>query len=455
MSEEKPPEPQTPLFWRGFKTLHHFWNRSVLLMFTRVYIQLFVVYIALLSIYWGTYYHRDSRLHRLKFLAIVADDSYPNNEGVPVIGETFKSIIFSPTISSQSGWTLVDSQNFTSVLKPHNNNTYLEELTRQVYQQNYWAGCLVAPNASYDYYQAIVNSQPSVELNSSTVVTCIYQTGRDALTVSYYIEPVVAEISSAMINYASPYILGPLVKQIPQSERSQVVSKVLQNNATAPLLISPFAILLTDLRPNRNASVTGIIYIGLIYVIVITVQLFNFSTVIHAKIVDKVESRSYLYYRLGASQVIYVFLSLAYALVGVAFGISYDAAFGKSGFLVIWAASYLNFSALAGVNEVILPNLVAYDRSYVGYYIVGFLIINVCGITSALAVCPKFYRYSYGLPTYNFQKILVVCIFDTTKRDIGRCFGILVAWAVVTHLVVPFSSKLAIRNTEKLAKMRQ
>lgn len=418
------------------------------MMFLRVYIMVFFLYIAFLSIYWGTYYNRGSRLHRLKFLAIIADDRTLSTVP-PVIGNTLSRIITSPKIAQYGTWTLQNSTNYQFT----NSSQYFSELLHKVYIQDYWAGCVVMPNASSNYLQAIEQSNGTV--NSTLFVHCIYQTGVDMLTVQSYVLPVISTISQALMDYAPNAIIQPLIGEIPQNTRAATVRKTLTNPQSANLITGPFVASITDLRPASYAPFMGIIYVGLIYTCVISVQLFNFTAFVHDKLQDKLHKRSYFFYRLGSSHVLYAALGLAFTLVVVAFRLPYNATFGKSGFLVIWAASYLNLAALGGINENILLNVISFDRTYIGFYIVGFLIINISPIMSEVTISPKFYRYSYALPVYNYQKILIICFFDTTKRRLGRYIGILIAWVVVTNIAAPFSMKLSKKNAAKFAKLRE
>lgn len=86
-----------------FKVMHRFWNRNVLMMFIRVYITIFLIYIGLLSILWGSYYKRETRMYRMKYLAIIADDG-EINEVQPYIGNTMRKIVNSKTVTDLGGW---------------------------------------------------------------------------------------------------------------------------------------------------------------------------------------------------------------------------------------------------------------------------------------------------------------------------------------------------------------
>ncbi|KAF6048281.1 hypothetical protein FOB58_003030 [Candida parapsilosis] len=56
-----------------------------------------------------------------------------------------------------------------------------------------------------------------------------------------------------------------------------------------------------------------------------------------------------------------------------------------------------------------------------------------------MALTNNFFRYGYAMPIHNSYEATKTVFFDVYKGQLGRNFGILVAWVVMLSCVFPFA----------------
>lgn len=403
---------------------------KVIKMMVEVYIMIFCLFILILSVYWGSLYNRASYYHKISYLVVLAE-SNSTSTPPPLFSETLRSILTSDEMKKYGTFHIHNLTDFSEIAQSHNNNTIREEIIREVHHQNYWGGIYVPENITLDYFASLSGTNTSA-FNSS--IELIYETGRNPTGVSGYVVGIVENIEKLFVAQGAKYIVEPLISEL--------------NSTQVTNLLSDHSSLLSDLwwnyydnRPNPGAITIAVVQIGLVYILVLSFHQFLFASPTHQIIAKEIHAKDYLLYHFVTSHLAYLFLSLVYCLMTLAFRVPVFNTFGHSGFLVEWAILFLTMSALGGTHENVAVQVFARYKPLIGFWVVGFLAINVSVIFSPMVVMNNFYRYGYALPLHQGNELLKVVFYDTYKGHMGRNFGLLIAWEVMVNAILPFNLK--------------
>lgn len=412
---------------------------KVIKMFAEVYVLIFCLFILILSVYWGSMYKRASYYHKINYLVVLAESD--SSSIPPLFSETLRGILTSDSMKSYGTFSIHNLTDFIEIAESHNNNTIREEVIRQVHHQNYWGGIYVPENITLDYYSALSGSNTSA-FNSS--IEFIYETGRNPTGVPGYVVNIVETIEKLFVEQGAKYIVEPLTEEL--------------NSTQVTNLLSDHSALLSDLwwsyydnRPNPSAITIAVVQIGLVYILVLSFHQFLFASPTHQIIAKEIHSKDYLLYHFATSHLAYFVLSLVYCLMTLAFRVPVNHTFGRSGFLVEWAILFLTMSALGGTHENVAVQVFARYKPFIGFWVVFFLVLNVSVIFSPMVVMNNFYRYGYAMPLHQGNELLKVVFYDTYKGDMGRNFGLLVAWLVIVNAILPFN----LRNVRNYVRAQE
>ena len=160
----------------------------------------------------------------------------------------------------------------------------------------------------------------------------------------------------------------------------------------------------------------------------------------------------FVVYRILSSVLSFFVISLFFSFPSLAFQVDFTKAFGNSGFLIYWMITFLTMWAVGMANEVMALICVMVYPPLMGFWMLFWVIINIAPTFAPIALCPEFYRYGYGLPIHNSYEITKVILFDTYKGNLGRSFGIVIAWVVIFTLLLPFVLKLFLKTMAKRAQ---
>ncbi|KAH3664363.1 hypothetical protein WICMUC_005748 [Wickerhamomyces mucosus] len=397
--------------------------------FLETYLVMIILFLIIMSIFWGSLYKRTRYYKNLHYLVVLDEGEITT----PLVSEVFIKVFNSSQVQNVLGtFNFVNITEFTelSLKKQHTN---YEELTEQIHQLNYWGGFYVPPNATLDYFQALQIANSS--FNPNELIKFIFETGRDPLTIPSYVLPIIEGIEGNFVEYAQQYITLNLLETLSSTESINLVEK-------APNLLSAFWFQYVDRRPNDfGPIIIAITALGLLYADVMSFHQYNFASSIHDTIIKKIKPKQYLIYHILVGQIAYFIMSLIFCLMILAFQVPLTKTFGKSGFLVTWSIVYLTMAALGIVNEHVSLQIFARYKPVIGFWVSGFMVINYTVISSSILLMNRFYRYGYATPMYNGYQLLNVVFFDTYKGFMGRHIGILIAWIVVGNLLLPLTLK--------------
>ncbi|ODV95335.1 hypothetical protein PACTADRAFT_50069 [Pachysolen tannophilus NRRL Y-2460] len=403
---------------------------QVFLAFLKNYVLLCVVFAMALSIYWGSYYGRNTRYKNMKMLVVIDDQEVNGVE--PLVGMAVEETAELAAVKYYGDWKVFNSTEFSEIASKHD-NTIEQEVYRQIHHQLYWAAIYVKENSTNRLYEAIVNLNNSFS-SSETLIEVVYESGRDPMAISSYVSSFTVIFENAFLQVAPSSLYKPLIENYLNESQ---VEDLISNNLTN-LITDPPTFKVVDNLPIKNTVIFAPLQLGLVYLVVFAFFQFLLSLRIHSFIAEKVQGRKYIIYRILASQFAYVILSLSYVVLNCAFNLDYASAFGRSGFLVLWCVSYLTMSSLGSVNEVVALLCFAFLPPAIGLWLVFFMVLNIAPTFSPIVLCPNFYRYGYAFPIHNSYEAAKVVFNNSYKGQFGRNIGILIAWIVVFNSIMPF-----------------
>lgn len=402
---------------------------KVSLLFIKSYLLLFVAFMGILAIYWGSWYNRTANLHNIQYL--VVSDETTN----PLITETFIGVFNSTAAASIGTFSFANSTQFALETAKYNRTNW-EQVIHEVHEQNYYGGFYIPPNATNLYLESL---QTLTAFNST--VRFVFETGREPAMVPGLVVAIVRKLQISFVQLSQKVVVMPLVAQLSTDQYTALVT-------TAPELLSTLWFQFLDYRPYDNPGFIGPLQIGFTYLLVLSFHQFNFASATHETMATKLRLRQYMVYHIITSHLSYFLLALVYCLMTLAFQIPYTRAFGYSGFLVLWAFVYLTMAALGGINENVAIQIFLRNRPLIGFWIVFFMVINLAPVFSPITVINEFYRYGYALPMYCGSRLVNVTLMNTSTRDVGRNIGILIAWIALTNIILPFN----IRSVKRYKK---
>lgn len=404
-------------------------RKNIGVFFGRFYLVTIVLLMCILSIYWGSLFKREEKFHKMHIAVVnwdghnstyLQDNGLESYVGSTVVNNLPKGVL---------GWEIRDDLNDSNI----------EHIRHLVHERYYWGAVVIKPNATEALHQALMTADSSVNLTG--IIEAMYEQATDMTATESYVEPGFQTLKDLYDKNALDAVFDPLLKSLNSTQKANVV-----DNAPG-LLIPSNQFLISNNLPTDAIILMAPLQIGLIYLIIVSFFQVNMLLPIHGQTAPKIFASHYVLYRQISAQVSYFIISLFFSLVSLAFQIDTSFTFGKSGFLVFWMVNFLGMSAVGGANENMALLLFAYFPPALGFWLLFWVISNISPAFGPITLCADFYRYGYAFPIYNVLELERVVLCNTTKRFMGRCFGVLIAWIVVNNLLMPITLRI---NAKKM-----
>ncbi|OBA20587.1 hypothetical protein METBIDRAFT_78926 [Metschnikowia bicuspidata var. bicuspidata NRRL YB-4993] len=413
---------------------------SIIVTLLQNYIFLITGFICVLCLYWGSYYNRASHYKNLYFAVVVADAEVGSL--TPVLGEIVSQFFQQPTMKAYGSFDMWNYTRISSLAIAHNNSIE-QEVLRQVHHQHYLAAFYVHENATAQMYDVL--SSRNASFNPSTdLLSVFYETGSDYNAMTNYVSSILQTICLSFVSAMRTGPWTPFWMEILDSDQAQQIL-----SQTPSLLTSLPNFLIIDELPVIPQVVQAPLQIGLIYLCMFTFFQYLFCEPIHKSVAAKIKDWRFVVFRIATAQGAYFVLSLSYVVLNTAFGIDFTRTFGNSGFLVIWAIAFLTMSSVGSAIEILVLVCIVLKPAMVGVCLLLVAILNLAPTISPIYLCPEFYRYGYAMPIYNSYHLLQAAYFNSWKGHMGRYFGILVAWSLVTNSIMPFVMRWVSKKMQK------
>ncbi|WFD32716.1 hypothetical protein MSPP1_003766 [Malassezia sp. CBS 17886] len=416
-SEKQETAPAAPM--RPFS--HNFFDKEIaslrmgfLKPMVMTTIIMMVVIWALLSIYWGSLWKENENSPRLTG-AIV-------NRDAGVIGAAIRDAF----LDTNNGplphltWHEVSTAQYP---------THAEVTEAIEPRQDYWAFVDIMPNATDALAAARAAGDESWD--PSKVVTLTVSFARNMQAVP----SVVVTPAQQNIMRAAEKVSRDVTAQFLQSTLNN--ADALTTALRAPqTMTNPVGMSLEDLRPWDQSVAIAPTFVGLIYMVILTLNLTMAGFGCRQQIAKYLTLRSFIIMRIVAPMLGYIPISLMFSLLNIPFKLTFGRAFPYGGgFMAWWCVTYTGM-LIAGLCLESVITLVG--PPFIGIFLIFYIIANVSVSNFPIELSPSFYKYGYAMPFYNLRQIYITIVFNSGKHVlILKYIGILWAWLALIFLTFP------------------
>ncbi|TVY21314.1 Nitrosoguanidine resistance protein SNG1 [Lachnellula arida] len=403
-------------------------------LLTTVILSTFIL--GILSLYWAALFRVEQNLSALVVYVVDFDGQVaPYTNVTPIVGPQIVSAaesLIAPTGSV--GWGSLPASAF--------NNDPMA-VRQAVYDEKAWAAIIINANATALLQDAVKNGNTTYDPMGAAQI--VYVEARDDTTHSSYIMPQLSSFQTM----ATSLVGRKWAAQVLSMASSN--STIMSNVQAAPQAVNPAIGFSTfNLRPFGPPTATPAVTIGLIYLIILSFFSFSFYLPIHMKFISPGHRPLHFYqlviWRWCATVTAYLFLSLFYSLISLAFQIPFSGppasdtvvangadAYHYGSFVVYWMINFVGMIALGLACENVA---MVVGQPWTAFWLIFWVITNVSTSFYSITLAPRFYYWGYAWPLHNLVYASRTILFDTHSR-IGLNFGVLFAWAAVNTVLFP------------------
>lgn len=403
-------------------------------------VMLAAVCLSVICIYWGAAYRTEHYLYKVTVLSVDQDQGYGS---VASIGESLPEFIK----QVPGTWHQYNTTSFSNKFGSDSSSEEInKKVTQLIYKEKYWLSFNLKAGATENLYKSLTD--PDAEpFNSSAFFEVVFESGRDPTNLKSSILPIMQELEGIFVDYFNNVYLPSLINNITVSDGISLNDIPAQNLANAGKMEFQY----TDYRPFYDRVLLAPLQVGLIYTLILTVLQLSLYGPLHAKMARVFKPKHLLIYRYSISWATYFILSLFFCTVSAVFQVDFTKAFGRGGFVIYWASTFLTMLAVGGANENVISMIVAYGPQYMALWLITWIILNISPSFYPMVLNDQFYRYGYAMPLHNAVDIYRVVFLNLHRGKLGRNYGILAAWVVLNHVLFPFVMKIVGQKMKKNA----
>ncbi|KAF2728008.1 hypothetical protein EJ04DRAFT_557036 [Polyplosphaeria fusca] len=284
-----------------------------------------------------------------------------------------------------------------------------------------WAVVEVSADASANLMEAL--QQGNETYNPLSAVTLFFASARNQVLTG---------------SVAIPAIMGtvnPILAQIAANSTATYLASIANDTSALTralrcpqCLSSPLAIQSVDLIPFNNPQAFGLLNTGCIFLLTFTFNVFIILRGTAETYGHILSLPSHLAFRTLASSTSYLFLSLTYTLIILAFSVPLTAHFSSrgAGFMVLWMLNWFTMGACGLVMEAVDTVI---GMQWAPFFLNVWLIVNASAGFGAFEMMVGFYEYGWATPFVHCIQASRTIVFGT-KSHLGLNFGVLAAWIV-------------------------
>jgi hypothetical protein len=429
---EKPNE-RTPVgFWHP--DLRQVRNRAFAKwIITTAFLMAFIL--AILSLYWAVFFKVENRLNHLLVYVVDMDGAapYDNTGNAPFVGPTITQLVQQQLSSGKPtlGWGIRPGSDF--------NNDPIA-VRQAVYTFDAWAAIIINPNASALLYSAIANGNASYDPLGACQL--VYQDARDDTNWFDFMAPIVTQFMTqaqsmvgqkwatmAMQNASNPAVLAN-IQSVPQALNPAIGFSEFNLRPFYPYtgipavsigLICKFCMICRHSLSYENEKLTPTADL-----IIISFFSFSFYMPIHMQYLKPenhppLKFGQLVIWRWCATITAYLFLSLAYSFVSMAFQINFThtnsitsetqvtnmmegnpVAYGAGTFVVYWMLNFVGMIALGMACENVAMIV---GMPWMGLFLIFWVITNVSTAFYDIEIAPGFYHWGYAWPLHSSKSL--------------------------------------------------
>lgn len=423
---------------------------QVLKKYTLTLLILCIAVLGILSIYWGVLVDVKQNLYKASVAVVSFEGRSPYQEYTPVVTPFITQALEAEMASRPDhlGFQFRDASEF-------DNDPMRVRLA--VFEEKYWAAIIIHANATALLTQAVQQGNSSYDPRGAVMI--VYNQARDIESYNFYVIPVLDRVA-----YQITTTFGRNWTQTVLNNAGYNASVY----ARVPQALSPgIAFTSINLRPFDPPTAIPTVTIGLIYLIIIAFFSFTFFIPTHMKFVQPnplsphppLKFSQLIIYRWCATIVAYLFLSLSYSLVSLAFQIPFSHSppatldlnghwspttpvrnanyLGHGTWPTYWLLNFTGMAALGLTCENAAMLLTALSPlPFSALFLIFWVITNVSTGFYAIELASDFYKWGYVWPLRHIVEGSKTLVFGT-RSQLGLNFGVLVVWVVVGTALFP------------------
>lgn len=358
--------------------------------------------------YWAVLYHVNNNVASLTIFVVDFDGMAPYTNVSPQIGplivQTTESKLAAPK----------PHLGFETVPPSHFGNDPLN-VRQEVFDQKAWAAIVINANATALLQEAVETGNTSYDPLGACQMYWVE--ARDQDTIHAHVAP---ELLLLAASITSEFGSG-WTQQVLQNSSIPIT-----NLAAAPQALSPaIGFSIFNLRPFDPPVTLPAVSIGLIYLIIIAFFSFAFYMPTHMQFMipaghPPLKFNQFIIYRWFATMAAYLFMSLSYSLISLAFQIPFNRptatgievahnpdAYGAGTFVVYWMINWIGMIALGLACENVAMII---GQPWTAMWLIFWVISNVSTSFYALDLVPKFYYWGYAWPLHQSKLSFIICV---------------------------------------------
>ncbi|CAL9734424.1 nitrosoguanidine resistance protein Sng1p [Monosporozyma servazzii] len=420
-------------------------RRKILYQFIKIILTLMVFIFTVFPLFWGASYDTASHYPKVHSIAVIQEDIItPDMENITV---PMTSVLPQLIDQAKGTWHVYNSTGFADKYNiPNDVDSIEKKMIHLIFSEKYWLAINIKPNSTANLYNALTNTSSDF-FNTTSQYDLIYESGRDPSTVKPSIYPLGMAIQAAFRSFYTTNYLPSMVSNITSANLN------VQNAVKSGSMVWNEI----DYRPYTERLLMVVTQICCVYLIILTVfQYLNFAP-LHAEVSKMLTDRSKIIYRVFFSFGTFFILSLFFCTVTAMYSVDFTKSFGRGGFMIYWMSTWLFMWAVGGANENIISLIFAIRPPFLGFWILGFVATNIATSFFPFVLNNNFYRFGYMMPVHNLMAIYRVIFLDLSRHQMGRNYGVLVAWVALDIITLPLfmklTSKLMMRKMKKEAEL--
>ncbi|CAD6972983.1 unnamed protein product [Tilletia controversa] len=349
----------------------------------------------IMAVYWGSLWKANTKTGELEAWIINRDSAGGT------IGNTTISALLESKLNNEFkhlNWQVIDPAQYP---------TAADVQHAVAVDEKAWMAVEITQDVTARLFTARANGDAS--WSSQGQVMMYYSEARSNTAVPGYVLSPTQQLLTMTFSRLASQLAADYLTQI--AGNATAVSAL----ARAPQTIAnPIVATPENLRPFNQPVATAPTFVGLIYIVILAlnVTLGNFG--MRQAIQSKLKISSLIAMRFLIPITMYLVLSFNYSMLNLPFQLDFN------GWKLGYGAGFMTFAAATCNSSASL------------------IIANVSTVVLPTALQPHFYRYGYALPFFHLKSIYTCIIFNTGKHVlILYHFGILWVWFLILGLTFP------------------
>ncbi|KAF7323563.1 DUF3533 domain-containing protein [Mycena kentingensis (nom. inval.)] len=383
-------------------------------------VALSIVIFAIFSIYWGSLWHTPVR--GLPGWIVDFDAG-------PIGTSVSRALSAIPYTKSSVEWTVRSASDFPGGLP---------ELEEAIAREKTWYALAINAGASANLTAAVAAAS-NASYTAANAITFVGAEARQERAYAMHLAVTTNQLQAITHQLAVGFLANLTASG---TDLGRLAS------GAPDLLTRPVYYTIANIRPFDVPVANAVTFVGLIYLVILSFFIVMVSDAARnaSGLNTRLTLRSLILLRLLTMFAAYFFISvrlppslptpphltpapfpiiqLFYTLLNLAFHLPFQRHYGRAGFPIFWALSWVGMLALGLALESLVTILTA---RFIPFFLITWIIVNVSTAVWALEMVPRVFRYGFAFPFYNISRAVRSLVFGT-KNELGLNFGVLLAW---------------------------